>query len=480
MWSGVIIGMYMVSLLFLFLFSLGQLHLAWIYSRKKKSFAPVPAPTGFEPVVTIQLPVYNERYVVARLLNAVCALDYPREKLEIQILDDSTDDTTAIILERLQHLRAKQLDIKLLHRETRTGYKAGALDVGFQSARGEFIAIFDADFVPDPGFLKSTLPYFQHPRVGVVQTRWDHLNRNQSWLTRLQAFGLDAHFTIEQSARQAAGSFINFNGTCGIWRKACIADAGGWQSDTLTEDLDLSYRAQLRGWQFEYLDSVKTPGELPVEMPAIKSQQYRWNKGGAETARKMLAKVWAAGLPFVKKWHATFHLLNSTLFFFLLLAALLSVPVLFIKATYPGLSPLFHLGSIFLIGFFSIAWFYWLSTRQHPLQFIRLFPGFLIMSMGLALHNALAVVEGWVGRQTPFVRTPKWGQAETAEPITSEGGKIRVTPLTLLEGALATYFIWGVVLGFQLRDWGLLFFHVMLALGFGFVFFLSLKPVRYA
>ena len=273
MWSGVIIGMYMVSLLFLFLFSLGQLHLAWIYSRKKKRFAPVPAPTGFEPVVTIQLPVYNERYVVARLLNAVCALDYPREKLEIQILDDSTDDTTAIILELLQHLRAKQLDIKLLHRETRTGYKAGALDVGFQSARGEFIAIFDADFVPDPGFLKSTLPYFQHPRVGVVQTRWDHLNRTQSWLTRLQAFGLDAHFTIEQSARQAAGSFINFNGTCGIWRKACIADAGGWQSDTLTEDLDLSYRAQLRGWQFEYLDSVKTPGELPVEMPAIKSQQ---------------------------------------------------------------------------------------------------------------------------------------------------------------------------------------------------------------
>ena len=475
-----IIGVYLVSLLFLFVFSLGQLHLAWIYSRKKRSPNPAPVRSEFQPMVTVQLPIYNEPFVVARLLKAVCAIDYPREKLEIQILDDSTDDTTSMILDELQQLRSRNFDIKLLHREHRTGFKAGALDFGVQSARGEFIAIFDADFLPEPDFLKRTLPYFRHDRVGVVQTRWDHLNRDHSWLTRLQAFGLDAHFTIEQNARYASGSFINFNGTCGVWRKSCIADSGGWQPDTLTEDLDLSYRAQLRGWQFEYVDLVKTPGELPVEMPAIKSQQYRWNKGGAETARKMLRRVWAAALPLQKKLHATFHLLNSTLFVFLFLAALLSVPALLIKAAHPELRVLFQLGSIFLIGFFSIAWFYWQSNHGHPFDFVRLFPGFLIMSMGLGLHNALAAAEGWLGRKTPFIRTPKWGSAGVPRAISSSASTVRITPIILLEGALAAYFVWGIVLGFRLHDWGLMLFHLMLALGFGSVFIFSLKPSRYA
>jgi cellulose synthase/poly-beta-1,6-N-acetylglucosamine synthase-like glycosyltransferase len=275
---------------------MGQLHLTWIYLKaKKRKPAITPEFINF-PTVTIQLPIYNEKYVVERLLDAVSLFDYPKEKLEIQVLDDSTDETTEIILKKIESMRPLGLNFKLIHREQRVGYKAGALDHGFHIASGEFIAIFDADFIPPPDFLNKTLPYFINEKVGVVQTRWGHINKDYSILTQLQAFGLDAHFSIEQTARSAAGSFINFNGTCGVWRKTCITDAGGWSNDTLTEDLDLSYRAQLRGWKFEYLEDVETKGELPVIMPAIKSQQYRWNKGAAETAKKNFGNVLRSSL----------------------------------------------------------------------------------------------------------------------------------------------------------------------------------------
>ena len=232
-----------------------------------------------------------------RLLEALGQIDYPKEKYEIQLLDDSTDETTEIILKKIESMRPLGLDITLIHRENRFGFKAGALDHGLHLAKGEFIAIFDADFIPQPDFLRKTLPYFLNRSIGVVQTRWGHINKDYSFLTQLQAFGLDAHFSVEQSARNAAGSFINFNGTCGVWRKECIIDSGRWKFDTLTEDLDLSYRAQLKGWKFHYLEDVSTPGELPVIMPAIKSQQYRWNKGGAETARKIFGAVLRSDFP---------------------------------------------------------------------------------------------------------------------------------------------------------------------------------------
>ncbi len=473
---------YAFCLLYIFLFSLGQLHLTWIYRRGKRSNSHGENfQSDFIPYITIQLPVFNEKYVVERLLDAVSQINYPKDKFEIQLLDDSTDETTNILLRKIESMRSRELNITLIHREKRTGFKAGALDHGLKSVKGEFIAIFDADFIPQQDFLQKTIPHFIDSRIGVVQTRWGHINRDYSLLTQLQAFGLDAHFSIEQSARSASGSFINFNGTCGVWRKQCIMDAGGWKFDTLTEDLDLSYRAQLKGWRFQYLEDVATPGELPVIMPAIKSQQYRWNKGGAETARKMFGSVMRSGVSTTNKVHAFFHLFNSTVFLCLLLAALLSVPMLFIKARHPEIRWLFNLGTIFLLGFLSVAMFYWTSTRRfykHPRrEFIKLFPAFIIVSMGLALHNGVAVMEGLLGRKTAFIRTPKFNVSDLKESW--KGNHYADTSfnwMTLLEGILCLYFISGIVAGFYLHDGGLMFFHFMLTLGFGAVFYYSVKP----
>lgn len=472
---------YSFSLLYLFLFSLGQLHLTFIYRKKEKKSRPSPPALSFTPRVTIQLPIYNEKYVVERLIEAVAEIDYPKEKLEIQVLDDSTDETSGIIYQKLEWLKTFGLDMKHLHRESRTGYKAGALKEGLESASGEFIVIFDSDFIPRPDFLKKTLPHFTEPNIGVVQTRWGHINKDYSLVTQLQAFGLDAHFSIEQSARSQAGSFINFNGTCGVWRKECIVDAGGWSADTLTEDLDLSYRAQLRGWKFIYLEDVVTPGELPVVMPVIKLQQYRWNKGGAETARKLIGRLMSSKLSATQKLHGFLHLFNSSVFVALLIAAVLSLPMLYIKNTNPGIMFLFRLGGIFLIGFLSIAVFYWTATQRFYPQpfkkFIVLFPSFLIISMGLSLHNALAVIEGWLGIRSPFMRTPKFNIVGKRDPwLNNAYLNSNLNMITVMEGFLSVCFIYAIVKAFQMNDMALVLFHAMLALGFGAVFLLSLKP----
>jgi cellulose synthase/poly-beta-1,6-N-acetylglucosamine synthase-like glycosyltransferase len=483
----IILIFYSLFLLFIFLFSLGQLHLTWHYLKARKSGHKAAIETRTEwPLVTIQLPLYNEIYVAKRLIDSVCALEYPADKLEIQVLDDSTDDTVALVKERIDHYVKKGVTIKHLQRKDRKGFKAGALAFGLEQAKGEFIAIFDADFMPDQDFLKKTVIHFED-ETGVVQTRWGHLNKDYSLLTRLQAFGLDAHFSIEQTGRSHAGSFINFNGTAGVWRKQCIIDAGGWSADTLTEDLDLSYRAQLKGWKFKFLEDYVSPAELPVIMPAIKSQQYRWNKGAAETARKNLSKVFQSSLSLTGKMHALFHLLNSSVFICLLLAALLSVPALYIKAENPALAPFFHLGIIFLIGFFSIAFFYWISVKhisrenRPGLLFIKTFPLFLLVSMGLSLHNGVAVMEGLLGIKSPFIRTPKFN---ILQKLDRWEGNVYVFPkltwTTVAEGVLALYFLGALVAGIILNDYGLFIFHGMLALGFAMVFLYSLKPVRHA
>ena len=473
--------LYTLSLLYLFLFSLGQLHLTHIYLKRKKNKKTEPVSIKFEPLVTIQLPVYNEKYVVERLIEAVSKVDYPPEKLEIQILDDSTDETSGIIYQKLEWLKNLGLDVKHIHRSNRDGFKAGALKAGLHTAQGEFIVIFDSDFIPDENFLKKTLSYFADPAIGVVQTRWGHINKNYSLITQLQAFGLDAHFSIEQSARNEVGSFINFNGTCGVWRKSCIVDAGGWSADTLTEDLDLSYRAQLKGWKFKYLEDVVTPGELPVLMPVIKLQQYRWNKGAAETARKIMGKVMHSNLSVIHKVHAFLHLCNSSVFVALFLAAFLSIPMLYFKNSYPGISALFNFGSILLLGFLSVAIFYWTATQRfYPnanKKFFILFPAFLIVSMGLSLHNSIAVIEGWLGIKTPFIRTPKFNIVRKQDAwINNTYLKPNLNLITLLEGFLCVYFIFGIIKGIQIHDNTLLLFHAMLALGFGSVFFLTIKP----
>lgn len=483
-----VVIIYSLALLMIFLFSLGQLNLSWHYlraRRKENAAQHHPEQVKAWPIVTVQLPVYNELYVINRLIDAVAAIDYPRQKLEIQVLDDSTDETVNAIAGKVALIRKQGIDIHHVRRPDREGFKAGALKYGLEIARGSLIAVFDADFVPEPDFLKATVPYFTDKEVGVVQTRWGHLNKNYSLLTRLQAFGLDAHFSVEQTGRSAAGSFINFNGTAGVWRKACIEDAGGWSSETLTEDLDLSYRAQLRGWKFKYLEEVEAPAELPILMSAVKSQQYRWNKGAAETARKNLGQVLRSPIRLVNKIHATFHLFNSSIFVCLLLAAVFSIPMLYIKFLNPGFNFIFNLGSIFLLGFFSIGYFYWVAAkRMEPHRtwkyFFKTFPFFLTVSMGLSLHNAFAVLEGLFGRKTPFIRTPKFNVTDHKKRW--KGNiyiKNHINLMTVMEGVLSIYFIFGIAFGIHLQDFGLILFHLMLAAGFGSVFYYSVRPAFY-
>lgn len=481
-----IIILYGLTLFIICLFSLGQFNLAWHYLRSKKNDEQEAIELTSFPYVTIQLPVFNERYVVERLIDAVSKIDYPLDKFEIQILDDSDDETVQIIADKVAHYQQKGIDIQHVRRTDRVGFKAGALQHGMQIAKGEFIAIFDADFVPKPDFLLKTLPRFTSEKVGMVQTKWAHLNTNYGALTKIQAFWLNAHFTVEQKGREQAGSFINFNGTAGVWRKSCIIDAGGWQHDTLTEDLDLSYRAQLKGWKFVYREEIESPAELPVVIPAVKSQQYRWNKGAAETARKTLGKVLTSNIPLKHKIRAVFHLLNSSVFLLLLVAAILSIPMLYIKEYNPELGLIFDFGSIFLVGFIAMGFFYWVSAKATNPQytfryFIYNFPMFLAFSMGMALHNSIAVVEGYLGIKTPFVRTPKFNIKSKNDSWKGNQYLNKVlTPVTFMEGVLAVYFGYGIFSGFKLQDYGLMLFHLMMAVGFTYIFLLSVKPIRNA
>ena len=481
--SWLIVILYSLSLFLLFLFSLGQLHLTWYYLRRISKPSPVPAalPAHALPLVTIQLPLYNERYVAERLLSCIAALQYPADKLQIQVLDDSTDDTLPLVAAKVAELQQQGVWVEHVRRTDRQGFKAGALQYGLAQAKGEFIAIFDADFLPPSDFLLKTLPHFQQPQVGVVQTRWGHLNRNYNLLTRLQAFGLDAHFTVEQGGRSEAGSYINFNGTGGIWRKSCIEDAGGWSADTLTEDLDLSYRAQMRGWKFEYLEEVESPAELPVLMPAIRSQHFRWNKGAAECARKNLLKSLRSSKGLSNKLHAFCHLTNSSIFIVILLSALLSVPMLFVKEAHPEFSTLFQFGTLFLFGFMAIGFFYWTaSNRLHPVgnarYFWSLFPSFLVISMGLAAHNTVAVAEGWLGKKSPFLRTPKFNIQARGD---SWKGNVYISQklswMTGLETILLLYFVFGIAADLYIQDYSLLPFHLMLTIGFALVVYFTVR-----
>ena len=478
-----LVVLYGLCLLFIAGFSLGQWQLARLARRATAAAAaPLPPAPAAWPRVTVQLPLYNEQNVVERVIDAAAALDYPADRLHLQVLDDSTDATVALAAARVAYHAARGRRISHVRRADRAGYKAGALRHGLTETDGEFIAIFDADFVPDPDFLRRTVPYFlQDARVGVVQARWGHLNENESLLTRLQAFGLNAHFLVEQVGRTFAGYFINFNGTGGVWRRACIEDAGGWHTDTLTEDLDLSYRAQLRGWRFVYRPDIVAPAELPAAMDALKSQQFRWNKGAAETARKHLGAVWRAPLPLATKLQASFHLLNSSVYLVILLMALLSVPLVFVRAHHPEFKNVFRLSSLFLVGFTPLIYYYYTAWRRaRPGAAGGRFPGFFLLflavSMGLALHNARAVALGWLGRRTPFVRTPKAGTGPTPPVRRYRTGG--VGPLVVLEGLLAAYFAVGLGFGVYFGDAGLLPFHVLLTTGFAAVAYYSVRHAR--
>lgn len=481
--SIAILIIYGVLLTFILCYALVQFGLIINY-RKKVDFKTLMFESEADkPFVTVQLPIYNEKYVVERLIDCIAALDYPTDKLEIQVLDDSTDETSEIIEKKVIEVQSKGIDIIHIKRNNREGYKAGALAEATEFAIGEFIAIFDADFLPEKDFLNNTLPYFKDSKVGVVQTKWKHLNEDFSILTKLQAFGLNAHFSVEQTGRNRGGHFINFNGTAGVWRKSTIEDAGGWQADTLTEDLDLSYRAQLKGWKFVYLEQVGAPAELPAAMNALKTQQYRWTKGAAECAKKNLVSVLKnRSISLKTKVNALFHLMNSFLFVCIVLLGLFSIPLTYIKLQNPQFSMYYNLGAIYIISLLILILFYWTSEKNKSeienyslSRFVIKFPLFLSFSMGLSLHNAIAVIEGYMGRKTPFIRTPKLNiKDKNVQLSRNEYLQNVINPITILEGVLAFYFIFGIVIDIKYSDYGLLPLHVLLTIGFSSIFSYSI------
>jgi cellulose synthase/poly-beta-1,6-N-acetylglucosamine synthase-like glycosyltransferase len=484
------IVVYSISLILILFYAFAQLNLLinYIKSQKLVDNAPQLDLTNPEevPYVTIQLPVFNEAYVMDRLLDNISLIDYPREKLEIQVLDDSTDETVETTAAHVKRLAATGLDIVHITRTDRSGYKAGALKEGLEIAKGELIAIFDADFLPDADWLYKTIPYFKDSEIGVVQTRWAHLNRDYSILTQVQAFALDAHFTLEQVGRNSKGHFINFNGTAGVWRKETIYDAGNWEGDTLTEDLDLSYRAQLKKWKFKYLEHVTTPAELPIIISAARSQQFRWNKGGAENFRKMFRRVISSDMSVRSKLHGILHLLNSTMFLNVLIVGLLSVPMLYIKNEYGHLREYFIVMSFFVIStiiFFVCYWYMYKKTYgggfKNFISYIGMFFTFFSIAMGFSFHNSIAVLEGHAGKRSEFVRTPKFNlKAMGGNWKTNKYLLKKISPHVIIEGILMLYFAFGMysafVVGDQGGDFGLFPFHLMLFIGFGFVFIRSI------
>jgi len=469
---------YFLSLSILFVF--GSHGFIMIYYHRKYKNVKNKQNEKFEPTefVTIQLPLYNELYVVERIIDTTCEIEYPKDKFEIQVLDDSTDETVKIVADIVKKKQAEGFNIYHIRRDSRKGFKAGALREGLKSAQGVFIAIFDADFIPKKDFLKKTLSFFTDDKVGMVQTRWEHLNGDYSILTKAQALALDGHFVIEQSVRNKAGFFINFNGTGGVWRKSCILDAGNWQDDTLTEDLDLSYRAQLNGWRFVFLKDFTSPAELPSEINALKNQQFRWTKGAIETAKKILPLVWKSRVPLRIKLQATFHLTNNLVFPFILLSAILNVPLIFIKNS-GSHEAYFALLSMFVLAFVSSFLFYMYAQKDIRSDWrkkIVLFPLFMAGSMGFAVNNSRAVIEGLLNRKSEFVRTPKFN-VET-EKDSWKGKRYTSRKLgfsTIVELVMAIYCLVGIAASIYFLEIAALPFQLMFFIGFAFVSFTSIK-----
>ncbi len=451
--------------------------LTYLYFRNKKRHAEENDAVGQLPLVTVQLPVFNERYVVERLIDAVCQFDYPRDRLEVQVLDDSIDDTAEIAKARIAEWVAKGIDIKHVHRTDRTGYKAGALANGLALAKGEFIAVFDADFEPAPDFLMKTVGQFQDPGVGMVQVRWGHINREFSPLTQAQSILLDGHFIMEHSARNRSGLFFNFNGTAGIWRRDAIQDAGGWQHDTLTEDLDLSYRAQLRGWRFVFLQDVVSPGEVPVDINAFKNQQHRWAKGSAQTALKLLPRILRSKQPLRVKVEACFHLTANFSYPLLVLLSLLMPLAITIRYKHHWNEILLVDLPAFFAATFSMCAFYAMSQKEMgeaTWQRIKYIPFVMSIGIGLSLSNAKAVMEAIVGHDSPFYRTPKHGVTKRGEKWKTKRYRGSRSILPYLELAMAVYYGLTLYVAFEAKHWFSIPFLCIFQVGYLYVGVMSL------
>ncbi|MBI3292751.1 MAG: glycosyltransferase [Elusimicrobia bacterium] len=477
--ATLILTFYIVILFILSLYGLHRYWILYLYYRYYKWAPPLPRPSqpAIWPKVTVQLPIFNEQYVVKRLINRVCDLDYPRDCLEVQVLDDSTDETTAIAQATVAKQQAAGVKVHYLHRPNRVGFKAGALAEGVRTARGEFIAVFDADFVPPPTFLKDTIPHFQDPQIGMVQTRWSHLNADYSLLTRIQALFLDGHFVLEHTARNRSGAFFNFNGTAGVWRRSAIESAGGWQHDTLTEDLDLSYRAQLAGWRFLFLPEVICPAELPVDVHAFKSQQHRWTKGAMQTAKKLLPKIWRSDLSLSVKLEATVHLTANVGYLLMAALALLVGPALWIRHLVPW-SPYasaLELGA-FLSTSFSIVCFYLVTQSEvspgKPWR-LRDLPALMSLGIGMCLNNAKGVWQALCGYSGEFCRTAKYRIESARDDWKHKRYRSMQGRLIGGEALFCVYSLLACGVAVGTANWVALPFSTLFLIGFAYVAVLS-------
>jgi cellulose synthase/poly-beta-1,6-N-acetylglucosamine synthase-like glycosyltransferase len=471
---------YFVVVLGLSAYGIHRYSILYLYFKNRHRKPAAASKFEVLPVVTVQLPIYNEIHVVERLLKAISELDYPKDKFEIQVLDDSTDETRELTERAVAELKASGFDAVVLHREDRVGFKAGALDYGFRKAKGDFFFILDADFVPPRNILKECIHHFCDPKVGMIQTRWGHINRSYSWLTRAQAILLDGHLVLEQTARSRTGRFFNFNGTAGLWRKRCIGEAGGWQHDTLTEDLDLSYRAQLRGWRFVFLADIVTPAELPVDIDGFKSQQHRWTKGSIQTCKKLLPHIWRSKLPLFIKIEATAHLTANFAYLLLAFLCVLQHPSVAAPSTVAASAVvrmvLVDL-PIFVVTTVSTAVFYLCAQRElYPNDWKReilFFPFVLALGIGLSINNARGVLEAIFNRRSDFCRTPKYGIERAAQQWKSSRYSAVRTVIPLVEFIFAVYFTYFVFHAFQNREFLSVPFLMLFQTGFAYVAFCS-------
>jgi cellulose synthase/poly-beta-1,6-N-acetylglucosamine synthase-like glycosyltransferase len=474
-----ILGLYFLTLVILAVFGLHRYIMVFLYFRHRDQRAvslPLPAKL---PRVTVQLPLYNEMYVVDRLLDSVSRIRYPRELLEIQVLDDSNDETVAIAQAAVERHRENGLDIQYIHRDDRRGFKAGALEDGLKAAKGELILIFDADFVAPPDILEKGVGQFGDPQVGMVQVRWGHINRDFSLLTQVQSILLDGHFILEHGGRNRAGRFFNFNGTAGIWRREAIVDAGGWQHDTLTEDLDLSYRAQMKGWRFVFLQDVISPAEIPVEMNAFKSQQHRWAKGSIQTCKKLLPQILASSLPLPIKVEATFHLTANFAYPLMILLSLLMFPAMVIRYNMGWYEMMLIDVPLFMGATLSVCSFYLMSQREVFADSwktrLKYLPAVLSVGIGLSVNNAKAVIEALVGHQSEFTRTPKYAVERACDEWKQKRYRGAVNFVPFIELALGIYFTYMALYAATYGIFGTLPFILLFQFGFLYTGVLSLS-----
>ncbi|HEU4937479.1 MAG TPA: cellulose synthase family protein [Vicinamibacterales bacterium] len=473
-----ILVLYFFVLSILAIYGWHRYYLVYLYTKHKNQ-APAQLPELSNlPRVTVQLPIFNEMYVADRLIDAVCELDYPTELVEIQVLDDSTDETTSISERAVRRHALAGVNIRYLHRVDRTGYKAGALEAGLAESSGEFIAIFDADFIPPRDFLKRTLPYFAtDPRIGMVQARWGHINQDYSLLTKIQSILLDAHFVLEHGARNRAGCFFNFNGTAGVWRREAIESAGGWQHDTLTEDLDLSYRAQLAGWRFVFLPDVVSPAEVPVEMNSFKSQQHRWAKGSIQTCLKLLPRILRSRQPFGVKAEAFFHLSANFNYLLMSLLSILMFPAMWVRYNMGWTEMLIIDVPLFFAATASIAVFYVKAQREiygDWRQRLKYLPFLMSIGIGLSVNNTRAVLEALFRKQSEFARTPKYGIEQDSDEWVGKKYHQTVGVQPLIELALGLYFSATVFYALVNQIYATLPFLMLFQIGFLYTGLLSI------